>query len=379
MTCYVKTNWILILILWAAGLLAAAQFGKISLALAEVSVVYAQTQTMLSLAVSVMGVIGVIFGAVVGILVARQGARRAVLFALGLGALMSLLQSALPPLPIFFVSRLIEGVSHLVLVVAIPTLMIQISAPRHYSIVMGLWGMFFGVGFAATAYVLPGIYGVGGVPAIFAVHAAGMATLALVLWPLLPRAAREDIPLNWIALHLSLYGNPRVIAPAFGFFWHTLMFVALLTFLPDLISDMPWVATALPLIALCGTFSVGFLTRYIRPDQIAVISFVGTAVLMGISGGSLWIILPAFFVIGLLPGASFASIPYYNHTQTDVARANGAMAQLGNLGTSTGTPIYALVIADFGFPGLTVLTTVLCVAGILCLVIIRKKIVRMGE
>ena len=68
----------------------------------------------------------------VGLLVARIGARRAMLWALVSGALVlgpavSLIQSLFPPYPLMMLTRVLEGVSHLAIVVVGPT---AIAAPR---------------------------------------------------------------------------------------------------------------------------------------------------------------------------------------------------------------------------------------------------------
>ena len=68
--------------------------------------------------------------------------------------------------------------------------------------------------------------------------------------------------------------------------------------------------------------------------------------------------------LGIVQGASFASIPELNATAEDRARAAGAVAQLGNLGTTTGTPILAALMASIGPPGLALAATTLCLLGI---------------
>jgi lysozyme family protein len=68
--------------------------------------------------------------------------------------------------------------------------------------------------------------------------------------------------------------------------------------------------------------------------------------------------------LGIVQGASFASIPELNVTAEDRARAAGAVAQLGNLGTTTGTPVLAALLASAGPPGLALAATALCAFGI---------------
>jgi DHA1 family inner membrane transport protein len=68
--------------------------------------------------------------------------------------------------------------------------------------------------------------------------------------------------------------------------------------------------------------------------------------------------------LGIVQGASFASIPELNSSPEDRARAAGAVAQLGNLGTTTGTPVLAALLAISGPMGLALAAVVLCGLGI---------------
>lgn len=68
--------------------------------------------------------------------------------------------------------------------------------------------------------------------------------------------------------------------------------------------------------------------------------------------------------LGIVQGASFAAIPELNATPGDRARAAGAVAQLGNLGTTTGTPVLAALLASAGPSGLALAATLLCALGI---------------
>jgi DHA1 family inner membrane transport protein len=68
--------------------------------------------------------------------------------------------------------------------------------------------------------------------------------------------------------------------------------------------------------------------------------------------------------LGIVQGASFASIPELNATPEDRARAAGAVAQLGNLGTTTGTPVLAALLAATGPPALAIAAIILCGVGI---------------
>ena len=79
-------NVLTVLAIWAAGLGAAAQFGKISVLYDLLAVRYGDHGAVaLGLMVSVVGIVGLIFGTTAGILVARIGPRRAIVAACVLG------------------------------------------------------------------------------------------------------------------------------------------------------------------------------------------------------------------------------------------------------------------------------------------------------
>lgn len=71
-----------------------------------------------------------------------------------------------------------------------------------------------------------------------------------------------------------------------------------------------------------------------------------------------------FATLGLVQGASFAAIPALNASAQDRALANGALAQMGNLGNTLGTPVLLLVLAGWGTGGLLAVVILIYLAGI---------------
>jgi len=116
-----RTNWPLIALLWTTGLLAAAQFAKLTLTFDALTQVYAGAPV--PLAVSGVSVVGIAGGALAGFFVAKIGARRAVLMAVAVSSALSLLQGLEMSFAVFMATRILEGFGHLLLVVALPTMM----------------------------------------------------------------------------------------------------------------------------------------------------------------------------------------------------------------------------------------------------------------
>ena len=380
-----ETHWGQVWLLFGVGLAAAAQFAKLSLTFAALAALYDRSAPMLALSLTAVSGAGIVLGALAGFGVARYGPRKVLIGALILGGILSLLQSLVLPFPLFIVSRILEGMAHLSIVVAAPVLMIRVSARKDYPMVMALWAGYFGVGFAMVGAALPLLLDRIGLQGIWALHGVLMLALAGAVASRLfsgPRG-REVWP-GFLTYHRRLYSHPNRVAPGLGFFAHTLVFMAFLTFLPPFIGGplpVALVAGLLPLIALVGIFLSGILAARIPPVRLMMLSYamtVGMLALLAIAPAAFapWLAFLAFIIIGIAPGAAFAAIPALNHDATGQAEANGAVAQLGNLGTGLGSPLFALALGAGGFPGLLVLAALISIAGIVALGWISHRIVR---
>ena len=368
-----RTDWRLVWLLWAAGLGAAGQYAKISVIFDRLPEIYPEAGAALGFAVSLVGFLGILLGVVAGVLVARVGFRRALLSALLFGAGVSALQAAWPPLALFLASRVIEGAAHLAIVVAAPTLIAQVTAPRDRGVALTLWGTFFGVAFTVLAW--------GGVPlaralgpgALMLAHGAYMAAMALVLWRLLPsgrdRAAAMPGVGDLIRAHARIYRSPRIGAPAWGWLFYTASFVSVLTVLPPFLPEAwrGFVTGAMPLMSILASLTLGVaLLRYMEAVGVILLGFAtcaAFALALWLLPGQPLLALGLGAGLGLVQGASFAAVPQLNAEAADQALANGGMAQMGNLGNTSGTPIMVAVILTAGYSGMMLSLAVLFLAG----------------
>lgn len=367
----------LVLILWCAGLGAAAQFGKISVVFDDLRTPYGGAgEAALGLIVSVVGMIGLVFGTTAGLAVARIGPRRAIVAAMALGAAMSAVQALLPPYPVMILARILEGASHLAIVVVGPTLIAGLASEAQRPLAMTLWSSFFGVTYAVLALIAPPLLATGGIPGLFLAHALWMAALAAVLALTLPPDPPRPAPgtTGLLAEHMHIYASPSLAAPALGFCCYTFLYVACLTLLPP---ETPPQARALmavgmPLVSIAVSLTLGvwLLSQMsaVRLVQWGYAVAIPGFVLLLLGWGSPWGMVAGGFwlsgALGIVQGASFAAIPELNRSAEDRARAAGAIAQLGNLGTTTGTPVLAAVLVGQGVGALVTLALLLCAAGI---------------
>lgn len=282
-----------------------------------------------------------------------------------------------------FALRLVEGASHLALVVAAPTLIAQIATDRQRGLALTLWGTFFGIAFALMAWFGRPLALAFGIPALFVFHALYMAAFALYLSPRLRRLPDEGaLPVlslsAMLVVHKTIYTSARISAPAVGWLFYTFCFVAILTVMPPYLDPAMrgLIIGAMPLVGIVVSMTLGVVLLRVMPAvQVVMIGFGLSALCM------IWLLLvPAGVlacltlagVLGLIQGASFACVPQLNHTTLAQSQANGAMAQMGNLGNTLGTPVMAFSLAGRGYPSLPVLAGLAFVMGLAGHLILAK-------
>ncbi|NDV02295.1 MFS transporter [Pseudoroseicyclus tamaricis] len=353
-------QWWVILALWLAGLGAGAQFAKVSVIFDTLGLSYPEAGAALGFTVSLLSFLGILLGLFAGLIAARIGLKRLLIAGLLLGALVSAFQVTLPPLPVLLASRVVEGLSHLIIVVAAPTLMGSLASGRQKPVAMTLWSTFFGVAFALTALLgrpLAEAYGPG---ALFAGHALYMAAMAALLAVSLPTIARPaDAPRLTLAAiarrHVEAYRSPAMAAPALAWLFYTLSWVSILTVLPGRMENPGFAAAAMPLAGIAVSMTLGLaLLRRFPPVPVVMAGFAVAAVcaLLLPLTDSPWVPIALVGGLGLVQGANFSAIPALNPEPGPQAIANGAVAQMGNLGNTLGTPILLAAIGVFGTAGL---------------------------
>jgi len=364
---------LIVVLLWCAGLGAAAQFGKISILYETLRFTYGgQGEVALGLVVSIVGMVGLIFGTTAGLLVAKVGPRRAIVVALAAGAAMSVVQALLPSYPLMLLSRVVEGASHLAIVVVGPTMIAALAPEARRPLAMTLWSSFFAVTYTVLALIGPHVTPVG----LFLGHAVYMAVLSAVLAVALPPDPRQTVvPAgNLWQQHIAIYTSPSLAAPAMGFCCYTFLYVAVLTLLPPEtpLSHRALIAAGMPLVSIAVSLTLGvWLLRRMSAVRLVMLGYgaavPGFLILWALWGSGAGMVLGGFLLsgaLGIVQGASFASIPELNPRPQDRARAAGAVAQLGNLGTTTGTPTLAALLAFAGPSGLALAAVLLCAVGI---------------
>ncbi|SBS39990.1 Inner membrane transport protein YajR [Marinomonas spartinae] len=375
-----KTHWFEVVLLWVSGIAAAMQFAKFSISYDELLTHYQAGPAWTGALISVVGIVGLIFGASAGVVAGRMGYLNVLVGALAIGSLLSVLESFLPSFMTMLVLRVLEGMSQLGVVVAAPTMIARLSAPQHRSITMGLWGTFFGVAFAITGWLGNKLLSTYGLQGLLLVHGVLIGSMALALWWLLSQYKsvyeNQSAPSSlgfWTQLR-NMYKTPRTLLPALVFLFYTCMLVSLLTYIPTLISDEKLrnlLRITLPLTSTAGTFLAGALSQYVmRPQRVALLAFSSVAV--GAVFAHFSQSYPIVFALsvslmvlsaGMVPGSALSMIPLVTRSAGEQAQGYGLIAQLGNLGATIGPPSFAAMIALMNTEGLVLLVLFLCVLG----------------
>ena len=367
-----STNWPLILLLWLAGLGAAGQYAKVSVMFDRLGEVYPDAGAALGFVVSLVGAVGIVLGVAAGVLVARIGYARAILWGLWTGAALSALQAFFPPLPVLLGLRVLEGAAHLMLVVAIPTMIAQLASDADRGLALTLWSTFFSVAFTLLTWFGLPLVEARGPGALMLMHGLYMALMALILTPGLPRLRFEPAPMSPVDLlraHGRIYASPRLAAPALGWLAYTICFLAILTVIPPYLPEAGRgvIMGAIPLVAIATSLTLGVWAAK-RVGAVAVIIaglLLCAALSLGLlaSPGAPVLVLALGGALGLAQGASFAAVPELNARLEDRALANGGLAQMGNLGNTIGTPLLVAVIAISGYAGMMAVVAVVFTIG----------------
>jgi predicted MFS family arabinose efflux permease len=376
MTTSPVTDWRLVILLYLAGLGAAAQYGKVSVVFDRLGAVWPEAGAGLGFALSLVGFVGIVLGVTAGIVVAKFSYRRAVLWALWAGAALSAFQATLPGLPLFLAARVLEGMSHLALVVAIPTLIAQLSAPKDRPFTLTLWGTFFGVAFTVLVWGGIPFADRAGLSGLFLAHAVWMAVFAAILTAALPRVEapppEDDLTLAGILRrHGTIYRSPRISAPAIAWLSYTFTYVSLLTLLPPYIAP-EWralIVGGMPLVSIASSLTLGvLLLRRMSAVGVIMLGFAGAAAaalaLAALPGDPL-LCLALAASLGLVQGAGFAAVPELNAGVPERAQANGALAQTGNIGNTLGPPVLLAIVGAGGYPAMMIVSALVLAAGIL--------------
>ena len=371
-------SWFPILALWLLGILAAAQFAKMSVIAPILRSGFGLSLPQLGWLISLMEVGGAVFGLVSGLALARFGMRGFLLAGLAILSAASVMEAFAATAFPLFAARAIEGVGYVLVVIAAPTAIAATADNRLRPRALALWSTFVPVGIAAGGAITglaAGMLGLRGVMLLWAVAIAAAIPLALRL-PLAaipPARIRFPASAAWIS--------------TFGFGLYTVFISAVTMLLPSFLiercgatmGEAAIVAGIASLAVLPGAAAAMWLMREgdigmrrtlffsvaaLVPTVPLVLLLYGDASTALLRIGAIAVIAVA--VSGLVPPLVFARLPLLAGASSPedprIATANGLVTQFGAGGALIGPPAGGIIVSLWGWQGLGAAAAALVIA-----------------
>lgn len=357
-----KTHWGAVIIALAAGVIAAAHYGKAPTALPEI-----RSEIPISLVIggwimSVFSVAGMTLGIATGTLADRLGARELAMLGLGALGLGSLVGGMAGSGETLLLSRGIEGFGFIAVAVSAPILIVRASTPEELPLSLGLWTTYMPVGMALAMLITPLMVAAMGWRAFWILASA----IALV-WLLLvgsssgnghrarpPVAPPEHGLLENILLTIR---SPGAWLLSIGFSFYTLQWISLMAWLPSfmveqrgLSLELTGLLTALVVaLNIPGNLTVGWLLRRgLTRSGILIVSGSGLGLsALGIFNDALSDLsrllccLSFSYFGGMTPGTILSGAPAVAPTRGQIGTVNGMMVQGSHIGQLLGPPALA--------------------------------------
>jgi len=360
-----SSPWPRIITLWLLGVLAAAQFAKMSVIGPLMQEQGHLTLSQLGWLISLLEVGGGLFGFVAGLALARSGVRRFLLAGLAILAATSLMETLTTDITLLFAARAVEGIGYLLVVIAAPTAISAIAHEDTRPRALALWSTFVPVGIAlgaaVTGAVLPA-FGVRGIMALWTgtivLGGLGIARMKIGAAP------RQRLKLP----------DPAAWLSTFGFGLYTVFISAVTMLLPSFLieqsgaglAEAAGIAALASLASLPGAgVAIWSMREGVMPAKrsamLAVVALLatvplilalyhGTGMALGVRGA---LAVLAVMVSGLVPPVMFARLPQQAGAASPedprIATANGLVTQFGAGGALVGPPLGGWIVSVWGW------------------------------
>lgn len=384
-------NWLQVFIVLIAGIVAAMQVIKPSIAAPLLQASLAIDLPSVGWLISVFALLGMIGGIPAGALVAAWGDCRLLLCGLFLITLAAAAGAAATNFELLLATRILEGTGFTLVIVAGPALITRVAPENSKPMAFGLWSCFMPTGIALSMFcgpLLPSWQATWGAGAL---TAAAVLVISIIVLPHSPKGS-----LSWQELCADTRttfrsSGPIILATTFALY--SLQFFTIFSFLPVLLTErmsvslqmagtLSALATAMNIL---GNLAAGFLISggLQRWKLIA-----GATLVMGLcSVGILLPVLPNSAVLalcmlfsavgGLIPATLLATAPLLSSETRLTPFTVGLIMQGSNLGQVIGPIAVGSVINSFGWAsvvGISILAATLCAGTSLLLrVVIRPK------
>lgn len=386
------TNWLQSVLIIAAGIIGAFQIGKVAIAIPLLRDDLGLSLFAVSWVAGAYAALGVVGGMAAGFVFSYFALRHVIIFGLLMISGGSFLGAMSADATILIVSRVIEGIGFLGVVIACPTLLRSMVTPRTQQVVFAFWAAYMPVG-AATMILMGPMLMQGDWRWLWTLNGIVAATHAVLLFVLRPKeevaVSRRASPTIGDISAVFKAGTPVLLA--FTFTLYTIQYFALTTFLPTFLIDQMGLSlevagtvSALAVIAnAVGNISAGFILRMGAPlwgifaVVFTTIGVCGVAIFHASSPMEL-AVAAAGLCLGLaalMPSSILVTMPRLLSSNQQLALALGMVQQASSIGQLGGPAILAFWIEWQGWNGVSYLFILIALCG-LTIAMLAKKMLR---
>jgi cyanate permease len=360
-----------------AGVVAAAQIGGAAAALPVLQDDFGLDSATAAWYLSTVSALGAAGGVLLGWLGQTLGFGRQVRFGLAAIVAADLGGAVVDSLTGLLVARVGQGLGLVMVILAAPPLLSQVSAPMHRRLVAGTWGAYMPVGAGLAALLMPlaiGLVGWRGASVADACVAAG-ALLAVLRW--VPSASVRGRAS--IAGLLGAFRSPSVVIITAVFGLYSAQYLAVVGLLPAALVEGAGLSVAaagmVGAVVFLMNAPANLLGAYLlhRGAPLRWVILAGCAGMAVTVWGVLDPALPliprvasaiAFsFVAGLVPSALFAGLAAVSAGTESAGAAIGLVTQGSAVGQLLGPPL-VVAVGTAVAPGAAQSALLACLAGL---------------
>jgi cyanate permease len=380
-----RTSWAAVAGLMGAGVVAAAQIGGAAAALPVLQDDFGLSSSTAAWYLSTVSALAAVAGALLGWLGQTLGFGRQVRLGLAAIVVADLGGAAVDSLVGLLVARVGEGVGLVMVILAAPGLLSQVSTPAHRRLVAGAWGAYMPVGSGLAALLVPPAIGLVGWRGASVADACLAACVLLAVTRWVPSDARRGR--TSMAGLLRAFRSPTVLIITAVFGLYAAQYLTVVGLFPvALVSGdglslgaAGLVGGAVFLVNAPGNLLGAYLLHRGAPLRwvIPAGSVCMAASVWGVLDPSLPLALriasaTAFsFTAGLVPSALFAGLASVSAGTGSAGAAIGLITQGSGVGQLLGPPLVvavgAAVATDAAEPALLTCLAALVVVGALAL------------
>ena len=346
------TSWGAVLALIAAGVVGAAQIGKGAAALPVLQDEFGLSSAGAAWFLSVVSVIGAVAGALLGWLGQALGFRRQVLLGLLAIVVTNLFGAAAGSAGWLLVARAGEGLGFVLVVLAAPGLLTDVTSAAHRRLVVGAWGVYMPLGTGLATLLVPVAITLVGWRTTWLIDAGVTACVLLAVARSVPASPARRPPGFGGLLRAVRSPGVMCLAMAFGFYAGS--YLAVVGLLPTMLVD-----GGLSLAAAGLVTSIVSLANVPANLLGAFLQHRGVPRWVLIVAGSCWVAatvwgvldpgLPlavriasalAFsLVVGIVPSAAFSGVVAMSAGTASAGAAVGLLVQGSSVGQLLGPPL----------------------------------------